>query len=824
MELAFALGKVPGTWGTSIFPQYRSLSSCQRNHAFFSLKEFNLASHYSKSRRWGRSFDVQSRLDSDGNENRQSRAKAPITRRQAIQILNGVLGVGTLALLVKMKEQFRLISPQAILASLGLGSIPSRSGLAPALAEDVQSADQLQKSLEYIDKIDKRNIPCPDFPRADWINSRPLSFRRELQGKVVLLDFFTYCCINCQHVLPKLRELEIKYGEDGSGGVVVVGVHSAKFTAERETANIAAAVERYEVKHPVINDERMELWNGIGVSSWPTLALIGPKGNLLALWSGEGQEKDIDNVIAAALQYYSEAMDFRPLPEAPKRYSGLHRTSESELRYPGKITISEDGKKMYVADSGNDRILEVDSTSKNVIRTFGSGETGYVDSTDPAKASFHSPQGLAVYDGVLYVADTEAHAVRTIDLDKGSVGTIGGNGQQGSDYVGGLVGKSQALSSPWDVEVADGILYVAMAGTHQIWSLELPKRGQPRVYTSKWQVFSGSGRELEKNSVVGRTAAWAQPSHLSFGSNGELYVADSESSSVRAISLASTSHPTRTLAGGDGLLAENLFAFGDREGRGASAKFQHPLAVCYDSQNGLVYVADSYNHRIKVVDSSGSAKVLCGSGSPGLKDGKGKEAMFWEPAGLAITEDGKKLYVADTNNFSIRVIDTETKKVSTLDIKSSPSTAAGNGTAKPLILNRRRAVMVPCKTASVESTVKFEIELPNKSHFTPGTISRYQVNLPPSGNPESKLAKLSDGIIAQGRNSGSFQIDLSKASTNIEAGDVVEVETVTYYCTEEDDVCRTEASVFSIPISASDGKQQSISHTIVPRNAATPKQ
>lgn len=719
-----------------------------------------------------------------------------------------------------MRNQYRLISPKAVLSALGFSRNPLR--VAPASAALSEDPQRFQDALHYIQKIDRRtSIQCPDFPRsADWINSRPLSLWKELAGKVVLVDFFTYCCINCQHVLPKLGQLETKYGPDGSGGVVVVGVHSAKFSAERETRNVAAAVARYGIRHPVVNDEEMQLWNELGVSSWPTLALLGPRGNLLAMWAGERQEEDIDLLIAAALEYYAGAIDHRPLPSPPLRSAAYARFDE-KLRYPGKVAIGADGS-MYIADTGNHRIVHLNLSTGKVLKVFGNGEPGLFDSDDSAKAKFHSPQGIVEWESTVFVADTENHAIRAVDVVSGSVYTIGGTGEQGFDYKGGNVGTNQALSSPWDVEVTNGMLYVAMAGTHQLWRLKLPDKRARGAFSDTWEVFSGSGREIEKNAANGRLAGWAQPSHLSAARNGMMFVADSESSSIRAIDANNGSHPTRTIAGGDGLLAENLFAFGDKEGKGANARFQHPLAVCFDDTRKLLYVADSYNHRIKVIDEFGSARLFCGSGVPGMRDGNPHDAMFWEPSGLALSEDGSKLYVADTNNFAIRVIDTNKKRVSTLDIATPLPQVHEADKEKPLVPNRRRAVQIVCGPVHPTSRSTFEIRIPEKSHFTPGAISRYQVNLketsPSDGNqgPSSVVCLEKGETVAKGRMS-SFDVDLSVYSNKVGIKNEVEVEAVTYYCTEEDDVCRVEADIFNLRLGEGATGASVISHAIVPR-------
>lgn len=887
----------------------------------------------------------KNKSETNGKQNEDtdpsSDAGLTISRRQAIQLLNGVLGIATLGLLGKMREQFRLMSPITILSAFGVSVLPSRTGAGRAAAAAAAAAtttpgatssllpatspERVREARQYLDRVvSGPRFRCPDFPRgADWVNSRPLRLGSggELKGKLILLDFFTYCCVNCQHVLPRLSALEEKYGRDGSGGFVVVGVHSAKFSAERDTANIAAAVERYEVKHPVINDSDLVLWNALGVSSWPTLALVGPDGNIVALWSGERQESDIDAVVTAAMQMYNGtngfiALNKTPLPAVPTKSSANRKKLEqSPLRYPGKLTVDQkDGRTLYVSDSANHRVLAVDVASGSVLHVYGSGRPGLVDcvgtdgnNSNSEEAEFHSPQGvtLSAAGNVLFVADTESHAVRAIAVTSGAVSTIGGDGQQGFDYMGGKVGTAQRLSSPWDVEVVGNTLYVAMAGTHQIWCADVSNVTASSVaagagqqsssgrISTKWEVFSGSGRELEKNSSVGRTAAWAQPSHLSMdgtittsspsdtastSGSGLLYVADSESSSVRAIDVFGARHGTRTVVGGDGLLPENLFAFGDRPGRGSQARFQHPLAVCVgrttkvrnsntggnggdsDADNVVVYVADSYNHRIKTVDASGLASDFVGggrgglgsgNGTPGFKDGKGSDALFWEPAGLALSPDGQTLYVADTNNFAVRAVDTTTGSVTTLNISipegsSSSSTMAANtknsSSFAPLIANRRRTTVIDCdpvkyntngnNSKDISINVTVTVTLPEQSHFTPGTTSRFQVNAVDTsgdspGDKAKKRAKVTDGVVIQTaeKGPGVFSADVSPQTQT--ALSMLEIETVTYYCTEVDDVCRMDSAVFNVPLVAgADGQSQTnnkatLTHSIVPRKSAS---
>jgi len=117
-----------------------------------------------------------------------------------------------------------------------------------------------------------------------WLNTaKPLRLE-ELRGKFVLLDFWTYCCINCMHVIPELKRLEKGYPTE----LVVIGVHSAKFSNERLTDNIRQAILRYEIGHPVVNDKEMQIWRSYAVRSWPTLVLVDPEGYVIGAYSGEG--------------------------------------------------------------------------------------------------------------------------------------------------------------------------------------------------------------------------------------------------------------------------------------------------------------------------------------------------------------------------------------------------------------------------------------------------------------------------------------------------------------------------------------------------------
>jgi sugar lactone lactonase YvrE len=286
----------------------------------------------------------------------------------------------------------------------------------------------------------------------------------------------------------------------------------------------------------------------------------------------------------------------------------------------------------------------------------GSGEAGLLDG-DFATARFDYPQGLGLVGDtpdrqVLYVADAENHAIRGVDLAGGQVSTVAGTGEQARRFNVAGHARSTPLSSPWDVVHVpgggnDGRLYVAMAGTHQIWAIDLA-RDEARPY-------AGSGAEDIHDGAL-RGAALAQPMGLT--SDGQrLYFADSESSAVRWADL-SPNGQVGTLVG------TGLFDFGDADGAGDAARLQHDQGVSWS--DGRLFVADSYNQKIKVVDpATRRATTLLGDGEPGLVDGAAPR--FWEPAGLCAL--GDRLFIADTNNHAIRVADLKTGEVWTLALR-----------------------------------------------------------------------------------------------------------------------------------------------------------
>jgi thiol-disulfide isomerase/thioredoxin len=484
-----------------------------------------------------------------------------------------------------------------------------------------------------------RTIKAPELEGGvAWLNTAGPLHLADLRGKFVLLDFWTLCCINCIHTLPDLARLEKKYANQ----LVVIGVHSAKFDNEKETESIRKAILRYEISHPVVNDADMKIWRRYEVRSWPTLVLIDPEGHFLGSVSGEGHYETIDRVLAKLIDFHRKK---KTLTEKPIRFE-LARARESgtsPLFFPGKVLADAPGERLFIADSTHHRIVITTLEGKK-IALAGRGQAGREDGPFE-QAAFNDPQGLALRGDTLYVADRKNHLIRALDLKKQVVRTIAGNGRKGDDRRQGGPARRVGLNSPWDLYLHGHKLFIAMAGHHQIWSMDLEK--------GTLLPFAGTGREdLEDGPLP--FSCFAQPSGLA--SDGTtLYVADSEISAVRALPLDGRG-TVKTLVG------QGLFQFGDVDGIGPKVRLQHALGVAW--YQSKLFVADTYNSKIKVLDP---AKGLCETFLGGKQAGESSQPLFSEPAGLSIA--GDRLYVADTNAHRIRVVDLNTKEVSTLKLE-----------------------------------------------------------------------------------------------------------------------------------------------------------
>lgn len=496
-------------------------------------------------------------------------------------------------------------------------------------------------------------VRAPAFPtNLDWINTGGESLARDaLRGRIVLLDFWSYGCINCQHVLPQLRELERRFANE----VTVIGVHSGKYAAERETDRIRAAARRLGVAHPIVNDRQYRIWRSFAVRAWPTLVFVDPTGAVLGAHAGEFTAEMLAPLIERLIATHDPVGEIDRTPFEPPL--DPDPIASGTLRYPGKVAVH--GDLIAVADTGHHRLLvgalagvygegrQGGGRRMVVTHAVGDGVPGFVDGLEPR---FNAPTGVAFQGETLYIADTENHAVRALNLTSGAVRTIAGTGRQLRTRRERTAG---ALSSPWDVSVLGETIYVAMAGTHQIWSL----RGSGAHAGA--DVAAGSGGEDITDGAAG-DALLAQPMGLAPSADGRrLYFVDAESSAVR--SLAVDDRPAaRPVGEVRTIVGTGLFDFGDRDGVGEAVRLQHPQGIAIHP-SGRLLVADSYNDAVKWVDPIARTVETFARG-------------FHEPGGLAYHPARELLYVADTNAHRIAVVDERTGAVSALDIAGAPPT------------------------------------------------------------------------------------------------------------------------------------------------------
>ena len=511
-------------------------------------------------------------------------------------------------------------------------------------------------------------IRASELTGRGWLNTGGQQVSLEgLRGKIVILDFWTFCCINCLHVLDELRPLEERFHDV----LVTVGVHSPKFEHEADPDALAAAVERYEIEHPVLDDPNLVTWQAYSARAWPTLVVVDPEGYIAASLSGEGHVAGLTSLVEE-LAAEHEAKGTLHRGDGP--YVPPEPVSRT-LRFPGKavpVTRQLDGEgsavgNFLVADTGHHRIVELKDDLETVVRSWGTGEKGHADGEGSAAgndaAQFTEPQGLTLLPAELaeqvgydiVVADTVNHRLRGISTSTGAVTTLAGNGIQRlidservsnaqADELGslGTDALNVSLSSPWDVLWSEKTkrVIVAMAGTHQILTFD--------PATGEISIWAGTGLEGLTDGEAGE--AWfAQTSGLAADAQGDIWIADSETSSLRVLRLgegfgAAGEKGTPEAPYVETIVGEGLFDFGFRDGAPAQARLQHPLGVTA-LPDGSVLVADTYNGAIRRFH----AEHFAADGTTVPAEVSTVVRGLKEPSDVLLDSDGSTLLVVETN-------------------------------------------------------------------------------------------------------------------------------------------------------------------------------
>ncbi|MEZ6130176.1 MAG: thioredoxin-like domain-containing protein [Planctomycetaceae bacterium] len=663
------------------------------------------------------------------------------------------------------------------------------AGFSDCRAADETDAAAEATKTEVAQKKDDAEVLTNPFPDAvlvppgimdggtEWLNTSAPIDLKELRGKVVILDFWTYCCINCIHVLPDLKFLEQKYEKE----LVVIGVHSAKFDNEKLSDNIREAILRYEIRHPVVNDSEMLIWQKFGTRAWPTLALIDPEGKFIGAQGGEGNRQLFDTIIARLVKYHRAK---GTLNEDPIVFDlEQNRASVTPLRYPGKVLGDAASNRIFISDSNHNRIVITDLQGQ-FLSTIGTGQIGRSDGAFDV-AEFDHPQGMELVGDVLYVADTENHLLRAVDLTARTVSTLAGTGQQGQPR--GEVDRLEvtSLNSPWALCHIDGVLYIAMAGPHQIWSHKLG--------TKVIRVHAGNGREDVIDGSL-EDSSFAQPSGITPAPDGKFFfVADSEGSSIRKVPVLDRDKVS-TLAGTSELpRGGSLFAFGDIDNTGQAARFQHPLGVAW--HDGSVYVADTYNHKIRRINAeTGEVTTWLGDGTSGDSL---SPVRFSEPSGLSVADE--KLYIADTNNHRILIADLKTKDVSELTLDGVRPPTPQKTRRVPDMAN---ATTLPEQTVAVSDELDVVVDLAVSEGYKLNTLAPITWEV---------FVIEGDQILAptalQGRNTASadggtatFSLPLTKTPGTA----MIAIEISFGYCdSESENICRLANQLWKFPLTVS---------------------
>jgi len=430
--------------------------------------------------------------------------------------------------------------------------------------------------------VTRTRVRAPELRGRGWLNTGGVELSlADLRGRVVVLDFWTFCCVNCLHVLDELRPLEERFADS----LVLVGVHSPKFEHEADPDALAAAVERYAVHHPVLDDPELVTWQAYTARAWPTLVVVDPEGYIVASMSGEGHAHGLSVLVEELVEEHRAKGTLR-VGNSPYAAPPPARTA---LRFPGKAVGLPDGS-FLVSDTTHHDVVWLEGDLESERRRFATGSG--VGRLDEPQGLLLLPDEVARRVGYeVVVADSVNHQVKGLRLADGTWTLLAGTGRQLRERSGGGLALTQDLSTPWDVAWFLDRVVVAMAGTHQLWALHLAS--DPTENTVA--VLAGTSAEGIRDGVADE--AWfAQPSGLAAASDGtRLWVADSETSALRSLDLTPAGFTVTTHVG------RGLFDFGHRDGAADDALFQHPLGVTV-LPDGSVAVSDTYNGAIRRFD------------------------------------------------------------------------------------------------------------------------------------------------------------------------------------------------------------------------------
>lgn len=474
-----------------------------------------------------------------------------------------------------------------------------------------------------------------------WFNLSKNLTKEDLEGRVVLLDFWTYACIECLETIPDMKELQERFGDK----LLVVGVHSGRFANEKNSQSIREAIIKYDITYPVIDDSNLKIWSKFQIKAWPTVVLINPRGKVETVFEGSENHEAIFKKVKKLIKKYDFMIDGKPLPVVLEK----NRVPHNILNFPTKIEYAKNfsyqdknSPALIISNSADNNII-ISSLNGKILDKIGTKEAGFKDG-NLKNASFNYPTGLLYSDNILYVADRGNHTIRKVDFTKGEVTTILGSGIRGGVITKKTNAKEVNLSSPQDLEFfpSKDFIIIANLGTNQLLKYD--------IKNNSVTPFAGNGKRDMVNGTYPKNSL-AQPNGLSAFRN-KLYFVDSYSSSLRYVD---------ELGKVETLIGQGLDKFGNKNGKKSEALMQNPLGV-YADQNGI-YVADSYNHLVRKYDY-GSQSISNFSGNGIKANDIGQTTSYNEVSDLVFVEN--KAYLVDSHNN--RIVVKNNGRTSILDI------------------------------------------------------------------------------------------------------------------------------------------------------------
>jgi sugar lactone lactonase YvrE len=281
-------------------------------------------------------------------------------------------------------------------------------------------------------------------------------------------------------------------------------------------------------------------------------------------------------------------------------------------------------------------------------------------STIVALPGLSHPQGVTVAGGVEYISDTGGNTVRALDLTSGAISLVAGDGTPGYSGDGGVATAAE-LASPDGLAVTNGVLYIADQNSSVVRGVDLSSGLIETVAGNGTVGYSGDGGQAA-------AAQLADPQALAANGN-MLYIADLENHVIRSVDL--TSGVIETVAG------DGTSGYSGDGGAAAAAQLYYPQGVAVSPDGSLLYIADTFNNVVRSVDlTSGVIKTVAGNGGAGYNGdgGAATAAMLNSPSDVVVSPDGNTLYITDTYNSTVRVVDLVGGTISSLSFSGDQST------------------------------------------------------------------------------------------------------------------------------------------------------